>query len=93
MAEYRNWMAKAFKIKPLPQKQNFPNWAKNINFILEIWGARRESQKPHHTFEQMTERLNEFKNLHDPRRTLLYLPGFAEHGIDSHIPDYNPSDF
>ena len=92
VAEYRNWMAKTFKIKPLPQKQNFPNWAKNINFILEVWGARRETQKPHHTFEQMIERLNEFKNLHDPRRTLLYLPGFAEHGIDSHIPDYNPSD-
>ena len=92
VAEYRTWMEKAFKIKPLPQKSNFPDWAKDINFILEIWGARRETQKPHHTFEQIIERLREFKKLHNPRQTLLYLPGFAEHGIDSHIPDYNPSD-
>ncbi len=30
--------------------------------------------------------------LHPPRRTLLYLPGYAEHGIDSRAPDYHPSD-
>lgn len=90
-AEYRDWMENSFRIKPLYQKRTYPDWAQNINFVLELWGARRDTRKPHHTFEQMTERLEAFQKLHDPQQTLLYLPGFAEHGIDSHIPDYHPS--
>jgi len=88
---YRRWMQKTFKVKPVHKKQNYPIWANDINFILELWGARRETLKPHHSFEQMIGRLKEFKKLHNPQNTLLYMPGFAEHGIDSHIPDYNPS--
>jgi hypothetical protein len=40
---------------------------------------------------QMIERLHEWKKLYNPKNTLLYLPGFAEHGIDSKAPSYNPS--
>jgi len=35
--------------------------------------------------------LNTWKRLHDPRQTLVYLPGYAGHGIDSHAPEYTPS--
>jgi len=44
------------------------------------------------TFPQMIEKIKQFSSLHDPEKTLLYLPGFAENGIDSHAPDYNPSE-
>ncbi|HDT12649.1 MAG TPA: hypothetical protein ENO01_03220, partial [Candidatus Marinimicrobia bacterium] len=88
--DYKNWMIRTFGLTPLNKHKAYPAWAKNINFILELWGARRESQVPHHTFEQMIDRLQAFKQIHNPDETLVYLPGFAEHGIDSHIPDYNP---
>ncbi|HEX9652711.1 MAG TPA: hypothetical protein VGA99_03285, partial [bacterium] len=44
-----------------------------------------------HTFRETIERLKQWSKLHDPNHTLLYLAGFAENGIDSHAPDYNPS--
>src|SRR5512140_2702004 len=31
------------------------------------------------------------KDADSPRHTLVYVPGFAGHGIDSHAPDYDPS--
>jgi uncharacterized protein Usg len=39
----------------------------------------------------MIKRLEEWIKFYDPTKTLLYLPGFAEHGIDSNAPDYNPA--
>ena len=79
-----------YSVTPYATHQSFPAWMSEINFVLELWGARK-SFKPSHTFEQMARRLIEFKDFHDPRNTLLYLAGFAENGIDSHAPDYNPS--
>jgi len=89
--EFREWLENAFSVKPLAIKQHYPDWAKRINFVLEMWGARRDAETPQHTFAQMKNRLREWKKLHAPEKTLVYLPGFAEHGIDSHAPDYNPS--
>jgi hypothetical protein len=88
---HRQWLEKAFDLKKLADKPNFPDWAEDINFMLEIWGARRDSEIPMHTFEQMIDRLKAWQKLHPPQETLVYLPGFAENGIDSHAPDYNPS--
>jgi hypothetical protein len=88
---HRNWLEKAFQLKPFKQHSNFPEWADKINFVLEIWGARRDRINPAHSFDEMRERINDFAKLYDPRKTLLYLAGFAEHGIDSNAPDYNPS--
>ncbi len=88
---HRNWLESAFGLKSYSEHSNFPHWAKEINFILEVWGARRDKVNPAHSFDEIRNRINEFKNLHDPQKTLLYLPGFAEHGIDSNAPDYNPS--
>ncbi|MBN1893710.1 hypothetical protein JW906_04420 [bacterium] len=88
---HRRWMEKAFGPAPLEENSFFPSWARRIDSVLEIWGARKESPVPPHTFDQMIVRLQEWKNLHAPERTLVYLPGFAEHGIDSNAPDYNPS--
>ncbi|RKY50134.1 MAG: hypothetical protein DRP86_04035, partial [Candidatus Neomarinimicrobiota bacterium] len=90
-ADYRKWMADAFHAQSLKHQTSIPDWARKINFILELWGARRESPIPHHSYNQMIRRLKDFQKIHSPEETLVYLPGFAEHGIDSHIPDYNPS--
>jgi glycosidase len=51
----------------------------------------KDRPEPLHTFKQMESRLKQFARLHEPRRTLVYLPGYAEHGIDSRAPSYRPS--
>ncbi|MDO8550218.1 MAG: DUF6259 domain-containing protein [Ignavibacteria bacterium] len=89
--KHREWLEKKFNLLPFNEHPYFPEWAENINFILEPWGMRKDQPEPHHTFDQIKERLKEFAKLHNPEETLLYLPGFAENGIDSHAPDYNPS--
>lgn len=89
--KYQRWMEKAFGLVPLTRNPYFPGWARKINFVLEIWGAHKDRLHPLHTFEQMIDRVQQWSRLHTPERTLLYLPGFAENGIDSHAPDYNPS--
>ncbi len=88
---HRKWMGDAFGARPYDEHPNFPIWANDINFILEIWGISKEEPEPWHTFDQMIERTREFAKHHDPSKTLLYLPGFAEAGIDSNAPDYNPA--
>jgi hypothetical protein len=90
---HRKWLEGEFGLVNIQHNPYFPAWAEEINFILEIWGMRKDTNEPHHTFEEMKERLKEFSLLHPPRETLFYIPGFAEHGIDSNAPDYNPSRF
>jgi hypothetical protein len=88
---HREWMASAFSLTRCEDHPHFPGWARDIDFILEIWGIGKESPEPLHTFRQMSVRLKSWAKMHDPKKTLLYLPGFAEHGIDSRAPAYNPS--
>ena len=88
---HRDWLENAFHLKPFNQHSNFPEWANKVNFVLEIWGARRDRINPAHSFDEIKDRIKEFANLYDPTKTILYLAGFAEHGIDSNAPDYNPS--
>ncbi|MBI2619837.1 MAG: hypothetical protein HYW57_07125 [Ignavibacteriales bacterium] len=88
---HRRWMEEAFGLVPVTQNPHVPSWAKDINFVLEMWGVTKERPEPLHTFDAMIERLDAWKQLHDPRKTLVYLPGFAMHGIDSQAPDYFPS--
>jgi hypothetical protein len=88
---HRGWMEPAFGLSGLDVHPSLPPWGAEINFILEIWGIGKESPKPLHTFEEMGRRLKAWAKLHPPRKTLLYLPGFAEHGIDSRAPSYDPS--
>ncbi len=89
--KHREWLEKEFNLEPLINHPHLPDWAHKINFVLELWGMRKDQPEPHHTFEQMIIKIKEFAELHPPEETLLYLPGFAENGIDSHAPDYNPS--
>lgn len=89
---HRNWMQTAFQVPEFESKPNNPAWTRDINILLEMWGADKRSNTPRHTFSQMIDRLNEWKELHPPENTLVYLPGFAEHGIDSNAPSYNPSE-
>jgi hypothetical protein len=89
---HRAWLAEAFDLRPYPSHPHLPAWALDIDFVLELWGMHREHPEPSQTFAVMEERLREFGRLHDPARTLLYLPGFAQHGIDSNAPDYNPAE-
>jgi Domain of unknown function (DUF6259) len=89
---HREWLEENFDLKSYNQHQNFPEWAEDINFVLELWGARKNYEGANHTFAQMIERLEYWKKFHSPENTLVYLPGFAENGVDSHAPDYNPSE-
>jgi hypothetical protein len=88
---HRAWMERAFDLQTLEMNSSYPEWMKSINFVLEMWGITKDRSEPLHTFDQMISRLHEWQKLHRPEETLVYLPGFAEHGIDSHAPDYNPS--
>jgi len=87
---HRAWLEKAFNLVSLAENPYFPEWAGEVDFMLELWGDRKDLSVPNHTFEQMQTRIREWAEIHSPQKTLLYLPGFAEHGIDSHAPDYNP---
>ena len=90
---HRQWMEQAFGLVKLNKNPRFPSWAKDINFVLEMWGVTKERAEPLHTFDAMIDRLDAWKKLHEPRKTIVYLPGFAMHGIDSHAPDYFPSTY
>ncbi len=89
--DHRAWMEKAFHIPRLQENAFVPDWFRRITMVLELWGMRKDQPRPHHTFAEMESRLKEWSTLFDPAKTLLYLPGFAEHGIDSHAPDYEPA--
>lgn len=88
---HRTWLENKFNLKNYYEHPNYLAWAENIDFVLEIWGARKNIDGANHTFSQMIERLKEWEKFYKPENTLVYLPGFAEHGVDSHAPDYNPS--
>ncbi len=90
---HRRWLERTFEAKPWGERGRFPEWLRAINFVLEIWGMAKDRPAPLHTFEQMVARIRQWTNLHSPGKTLLYLPGFANHGIDSHAPDYHPSKY
>lgn len=88
---HKKWMKENFKLVPYKEHPHYPEWMNNINFILEPWAAKKGS-KVFHTFDQIIERLHKWKELHDPAQTLLYIPGFAQNGVDSNAPNYNPSE-
>jgi hypothetical protein len=88
---HRTWLEKNFGLVDINRRPGFPEWAREINFVLEMWGIGKESPEPLHTFQEMEARLRAWARLHPPKNTLVYLPGFAEHGIDSRAPSYEPS--
>ncbi len=87
---HKKWMKENFNLVEYKNHPHFPKWMNDINFILELWGARK-TMRSHHTFEQMIDRIIKWKELHNPKETLLYLPGFANNGVDSLAPNYDPS--
>lgn len=89
---HREWMENTFGLLPYAEHPHFPKWARDINLVLEFWGMRKDAGKPAHTFADIEERIRLFAKRHPPKETLLYLPGYAEGGIDSNIPSYDPSD-
>lgn len=88
---HRRWLESHVGLVPYEQHPHLPAWARDVNAVLEIWGMRKDRGRPAHTFDDMIERIEAFAHLHPPEQTLLYLPGFAEGGIDSNAPDYNPA--
>lgn len=88
---HRAWMTSTFQLRPYEEHPHFPAWAREVNLVFELWGMRKDAGRAAHTFADMEARLDAFSQVHPPRETLLYLPGFAEGGIDSQIPSYNPS--
>ena len=87
---HRRWLETTFDLVPYREHPHFPAWAEHVDFVLEIWGMRKDQGRPGHTFDDIVERIEAFADQHPPERTLLYLPGFAEGGIDDKIPDYEP---
>ena len=87
---HRQWLEETFGLVPYREHPHFPAWADEIDVVLEVWGMRKDQGRPGHTFDDVAERVEAFAQRHPPERTLLYLPGFAEEGIDSRIPDYEP---
>jgi hypothetical protein len=88
---HRSWMESAFALTKLGSHPHLPAWARETDIVLELWGIGKESPEPLHTFRQMERRLSAWAKLYEPARTLVYLPGYAEHGIDSRAPAYDPS--
>jgi len=88
---HRNWLRSQHPMLQ-PKHPEQLRWLDDINFVLEIWGANRESETPGHSFAQMISKINEFAELHPPQQTLLYLVGFTNNGIDSEAPAYKPSE-
>ena len=88
--KHKKWMKENFNLVEYRKHPHYPEWMNDINFILELWGARK-TMRSHHTFEQMIDRIIKWKELHNPKETLLYLPGFANNGVDSLAPNYDPS--
>ena len=89
---HRAWLESAFGLTPLQENRFWPAWANDITFVLEMWGIGKESPHPLHTFDDMARRLRAWARMYDPTRTMVYVPGFAEHGIDSRAPFYRPSE-
>ena len=89
---YRRWMADSLGLGPYRDHPHFPAWADDVTMVLEVWGMRKDLGRPAHTFDDTIERIEAFAELHPPAQTLLYLPGYAEGGVDSRIPDYGPSE-
>lgn len=89
--KHRAWLESTRNLVPYREHEHYPAWTDDIDFILEIWGASKERPDPMHTFDDIRARIREFACHHPPERTLLYLPGFANKGIDSDAPDYTPS--
>jgi hypothetical protein len=89
---HRQWLADAFELVPYREHPHFPAWADEVNFVLEIWGMRNDRGRPAHTFDATIGRLEEFARLHPPAETLLYLPGYAQEGVDTNIPEYAPGE-
>ncbi len=88
---YRQRLEQTFRPVRLDANVSVPSWMRDMDFVLEIWGIGKDSPEPFHTFDQIISRLKQWMRMHDPERTLVYLPGFAEHGIDSRAPSYAPS--
>ncbi len=90
-SRHQEWMRSAFGLMEYDRHPHMPSWANEIDLILEIWGMRHDRGRPAHTFAEMMDRLRLLAPIHPPERTLLYLPGFAENGIDSRAPSYEPA--
>ncbi len=89
---HRRWLEHAFGLVPRAEHPHLPAWADDITFVLEVWGMRTDLGRPAHTFAETVARIEAFAERHPPAQTLLYLPGYAEGGVDSRIPDYDPSE-
>jgi hypothetical protein len=88
---YREWMEGAFGPRRWDEAGRAPSWLGEIDLVAEMWGMHRSTGRPGHTFADMAKRLRELARSFPADRTLVYLPGFAEGGIDSNIPAYRPS--
>ena len=90
--QHRRWLEASFGLVPTADHPHLPAWARDVTLVLEMWGMRTDTGRAALTFDEMTERLEALARKHPPEQTLVYLPGFAEGGVDSRIPHYDPAE-
>jgi len=87
--EYRLWMEKTYGLKTFEQREDVPNWAKEIALYVNIY-AHTYTNRIHYTFSDISNVLGEVAKRFPARNTLVYLAGW-DGRIDMTYPEYKPS--
>ncbi len=82
------WLEETFNIVSFIKRRDVPDWAKKIGLVVNLHGQGYLGET-HHTFSEMSERLQELSRLFPPERTLVYIPGWCG-PYDLTYPDYEP---
>ena len=75
MIRHVEWMKEAYGAKPLAERDDAPDWVRNICMNV-TFHARSSHGKVLHTFSQMEERLRQVAERFDPHRTQLHIVGW-----------------
>ena len=75
MVRHVEWMKKAYGTKPLAERDDAPDWVRNICMNV-TFHCRASHGKVLHTFPQMEERLRQIAERFDPHRTQLHIVGW-----------------
>jgi hypothetical protein len=89
-SRYKAMLERTFDLKRYEERTDFPGWAKDITLYVEVRGMSWGGQIVH-TFEEMKDRLNEIRELIDPRHVMVYLSGWDD-WYDAQNPEYTPAE-
>lgn len=87
---YKSMLERTFQLKRYEERTDFPDWVRDITIYFEFRGMSWGGQIVH-TFEQMKGRLDEIRELIEPKRAMIYLSGWDD-WYDIQNPDYVPAE-